>query len=115
MSELHISLPRGDIRNVKFRVLSDGEAFSQLSEIFFTVKSNTTVQKVLFQKSLTKGDITLEEDGYYHFTIMDTDTDNLMYGSYKFDIEVLGDGIKQTKVGTLEITAEVTFASNEGE
>ena len=55
-----------------------------------------------------------EEPGIYNFRIDPEDTDNLKIGSYAFDIElVYGDAIKQTTVGTLEITPEVTYAVNE--
>jgi hypothetical protein len=114
MAELCINLPRGDIRHVKFKVLSGGEEFTELDEIYFTVKSNTKTEKIIFQKKLSSGDIVLGEDGFYHFTIYDTDTDDLSYGVYRFDIEIVGDEIKQTKLGTLELTEEVTFAANEG-
>ena len=115
MAELYIEMPRGDIRHIKFKVYSDGKEFTDLDEIFFTVKSNAKTEKIIFQKKLSTEEITLEEDGFYHFTILDTDTNDLGYGCYKFDIEILGDEIKQTKIGTLELTEEVTFASNEGE
>lgn len=115
MGELSIKMPRGDIRHVKFKVLSDGTEFTSLTEIYFTVKVSTKTDKIIFQKKLSDGDITLEEDGFFHFKIMDTDTNDLNYGFYKFDIEIIGDDIKQTKIGTLELTEEVTFAVNEGE
>lgn len=114
MGELFIEMPRGDIRNIRFNVTSGESAYTECSEIYFTVKSSTTSNKIIFQKTLSNGDITLGEDDYYHFTILDTDTDNLSYGTYAFDIEILGDGIKQTSVGTLVLTEEVTFASDEG-
>ena len=44
------------------------------------------------------------------------DTEDMNYATYKFDIEIVkGDEIKQTTVGNLTITDEVTFPINEGE
>jgi hypothetical protein len=66
------------------------------------------------QKRLSRNEIVLDSEGYFHFQISPEDTDNLDYGNYKFDIEVVGEGIKQTFLGELILKDEVTFASNEG-
>ena len=113
MAELNITMPRGDIRNVKFCVRSGEQLRTDFTEIYFTVKNTTRANNFIFQKKLTDGDITLGEDNYYHLTIAAEDTDELDYASYKFDIEVVGEGIKQTTTGVLRLTDEVTFASNE--
>lgn len=114
MAELSIRMPRGDIRKVKFCVRSGETLKTDLTQIFFTVKNTTRQKNIIFQKTLTDGDIVLESDNYFHFTIDPEDTDPLDYGTYKFDIEIIGDEIKQTTIGTLDITDEVTFASDEG-
>ena len=111
--ELIITMPRGDIRNVKFCVRSGDQMRTDFTEIFFTVKNTARAVNFIFQKKLTDGDITLGEDNYYHMVIASADTDAMDYGSYRFDIEVVGEGIKQTTVGTLKLTDEVTFATNE--
>lgn len=113
---MNISLPRGDIRNIKFKVTDkDGKTFTtDFDEIYITFKRGFYDEKALFQKKLTDGDITKDENNYYHFTIEAEDTNNLSYGDYVFDIELLiADTFKQTIVGNLKITNEVTFASNE--
>lgn len=44
---------------------------------------------------------------------MPEDTDNIDYGTYYYDIELIrGDQIHQTFVGKLIITEEVTFAGD---
>lgn len=69
----------------------------------------------MFQKRLSNEDIVKKEDGYYHFAIMPSDTDGLLYGEYVFDIEIYNKEpfIKQTILGTLKLTNEVTHAENE--
>jgi hypothetical protein len=115
MAELSITMPRGDLRKVKFCARQGESLTTDLTEVYFTVKNTTRASSVLFQKRLSTGDIVLGEDNYYHFSINPEDTDELDYGAYKFDIEIIKDDeIKQTKVGVLTLTDEVTFASNEG-
>lgn len=110
---LQISLPRGDIRNVRFNVTSGSTAYTNFNEVYFTVKTSTTQRKILFQKKLSDGSIVLDGD-YYALRIKSDDTEGLEYGKYVFDIEVVkGDVIKQTTLGELTITPEVTFKENE--
>ena len=70
---------------------------------------------MLFQKRLSDGDIIKKEDGYYHFAIMPSDTDGLLFGKYFFDIEIYNKNplIKQTIKGNLVLTEEVTHIENE--
>lgn len=115
MASMKITMPRGDLRKIKFQITTaSGEPFLTPDEVFFTVKDSTTSKKVCFQKKLSDGSITLGEDNYYHFIIQPEDTDGLKYQDYKFDIEVLGTELKQTQIGTLTITDEVTFHTDEG-
>lgn len=112
---MQISMPRGDIRNIRFSVKNGDEFYTDFDEIYFSVKKSVQNSKLLIQKKYTDGDIMLDETtGYFSFKIMPEDTDSLDYGKYAFDIEVVkGNMIKQTSVGTLELTSEVTFSSNE--
>lgn len=116
-NEMTITMPRGDIRRVRFLVYEHGgERLSDIDfdEIYFTVKKNTGTAAVLLQKTLTGKKIVKVEDGVYQFTIDSADTDQLKPGKYVFDIELCFEStIKQTSVGTLELTDEVTFAENE--
>ena len=113
-----ITMPRGDIRDVQFTVYASNGTVTELdfTEIYFTVKEKANDTAALFQKTLTGDTITKESTGVYKFSIMPEDTDNLNIGRYVFDIELLvGDTVKQTTLGTLDLTPEVTHARNEGE
>ena len=110
---LQISLPRGDIRNIRFNVTSDGTAYTDFTEVYFSVKSSATKKELLFQKKLSDGSI-IQDGDYYTLRIESADTESLEYRKYVFDIEVVkGDIIKQTTLGELIITPEVTFNDNE--
>ena len=114
---MNISMPRGDIRHIKFSITTvSGDNPPNFNEIYFTVKKGFNNADALFQKKLSNGGIIKGDDGCYHFTIVPEDTNDLKYGDYVFDIELCyQDQIKQTTVGTLRITNEVTFAGNEGD
>jgi len=114
---MRITMPRGDSRPMKFKIKNkDGtECDIGFNEIYITFKESYHSKEALFQKRLTNKDITKDEDGYYHFTILPEDTENLRYTRYYFDIEVHNRQplIKQTTIGILELTQEVTFTENE--
>lgn len=116
MDPLKISIPRGDIRPIEFNVYNSNGELSDIefTDIYFTVKANYRDKKYLIQKRLSNGTIESVSQGVYKFFINASDTDCLQYGDYVFDIEViLGDEIKETTVGILSVTYEVTFAANE--
>lgn len=113
-----ITMPRGDIRDVQFTVYASNGTVTELdfTEIYFTVKEKPSDTAALFQKTLTGGTIVKQSAGVYKFSIAAEDTDDLNIGRYVFDIELLvNDTVKQTTLGTLDLTAEVTHAGNEGE
>ena len=92
---LQISLPRGDIRNIKFKVTSGETAYTDFTEIYFTVKRDYNASNFLFQKKLSDGTISLDGEGFYNLTLESEDTEGLEYKKYVFDIEVVkGDVIK---------------------
>lgn len=112
---MNITMPRGDIRHIKFDIVdSNDETYTQnFDEIYFTVKKTANDRYFLFQKKLSDGTITKEGDSYT-LTINAADTDGLCFGKYAFDIELLlGDVIKQTTVGDLILTEEITNSRNE--
>ncbi len=114
---MKITMPRGDYRPIRFKVKNkDGtECNIEFDEIYITFKESYHAKEALFQKRLSNKDITKDEEGYYHFAILPKNTENLRYTSYYFDIEMYKKEplLKQTQIGTLEITQEVTFAENE--
>ena len=81
---------------------------------------------MLFQKKLNGNDVEAiteveDEPWTYEFTIQPEDTEWLAYGEYAFDIQIsaVDDDdpsirtMKQTTIGVLKITDEVTFPINE--
>lgn len=112
---LKLTMPRGDIRNIKFSINdSTGIIEEPFDEVYFTCKRGWTQQDFIFQKKLSDGTIIFDTEGYYHLAIESTDTSSLTYGEYVFDIQIVsGTTLKQTSVGQLKITEEVTFISNE--
>ena len=113
---MEIIMPRGDLRQIMFSAQGDDleTSISDFDEIYFTVKHTFTDRMYLFQKKLSTGGIRLTENGNYQFTIQPKDTDKLPFGDYVFDIEVVrGSDIKQTFVGHLKLTEEVTYSENE--
>lgn len=113
-----ITMPRGDIRDVRFTVFDPDDQISDVDfdEIYMTVKKRAGDAVALFQKTLTGAGIVKLDTGVYQFRIQAEDTDGLAIGSYAFDIELcFENSVKQTTVGTLELTPEVTHAANEGD
>lgn len=65
---LKISMPRGDIRPVKFTVTDPNGRVSDIlfDEIYFTVKRSFNDKYYVFQKKLSDGSIELDENEGYH-------------------------------------------------
>lgn len=113
---MNIELIRGDTLPLKFqRKLVDNSVVTEKPDkMFFTVKTDYFNEEYLFQKRLDESIVYNEQDNYYYLTIEPEDTDNLSYGKYVFDIEIIKDGdVKTILKGKLKITQEVTFTSNE--
>lgn len=106
---------RGDY-DVKHFVRKDkkGNVITSIPEkIYFTVKNNIYSGDVLIQKKLNDG-ITVDENYVYTIEFNASDTDNLAFGKYVYDIEIKnGDKPKTIQIDTLEITSEVTTAKDE--
>lgn len=114
---LEIIFPRGDrvSKKIAIREKSGDITEIEFDDIYFTVKRKYLNQDYTFQKRLSTGAITKDSEGYYHLTLLPEDTDGLPFGDYDFDIELVKNGaIKQTTVGILTLTKEVTYATNEG-
>ncbi len=104
---------RGDTSKFKFsRKDNQGNTITHIANnIYFSVKENCNTNKLVIQKTIE--DMTFD-NGVYTFTIDGADTDELYYGSYKYDLEVIEDDYKQTiSIGDFIIEEEVTFTSNE--
>lgn len=113
---IEITMPRGDLKKCRFWIKNEyGEASDiEFDEIYFTVKRNFYDQDFIFQKKLSDNTIVKLEDGSYQFVIEPADTNDCAVGRHVCDIEIVEEGsIKQTVVGTLDLTNEVTYARNE--
>lgn len=109
-------ITRGDYKLFKFqRKNKNKEVITDLpNKMYFTVKDSSYKKQVLFQKTLTNG-ITYTQDNYYHIEILPEDTNNLDYGDYKYDIEIIYDDNKPKtiKKDIFTIDDEVTHKENE--
>lgn len=115
---MRIIMPRGDLYPVRFQIYETETEVTHIdfSQIYMTCKRNNRERTPLFQKSLSSGTIIKIGDGDYQFYIEPEDTNNLQYGEYTFDIELINENeprIKQTIGGTLRLAEETTWAENE--
>lgn len=106
-------ITRGDIKKIKFQRRKEGQPILEKADkIYFTVKETHYKKEVVIQKTID--DMEFDEQGYYHLIITPEDTNELKYGEYVFDIEVIVEEYKKTLIkGTFKIEEEVTFAENE--
>lgn len=105
-----MELTRGDTGRYKFqRSDADGNPILTVpSAMYFTVKKRYDSDNVILQKRLE--DMTMDESGFWHFTIEPADTQKKLIGDYVFDIEVTTDNVVQTIAkGTLSLTEEATW------
>lgn len=58
-------------------------------ELYFIVKKRWTDKTALITKTLE--DMEFDEEGYYHFTILPEETENLDYGKYVWDFTPVDD------------------------
>lgn len=86
-----IGINRGTTLKLKAQRLDldNQPILTQAQEIYFVVKKRWTDKEALIIKDLS--DMTFTEDGYYHFTITPTDTENLDYGKYVWDFTPVDD------------------------
>lgn len=107
---------RGDTFRFKFKLLDANKNILQLTsgdEIYFTVKTNYDKSNFELQKRFSKGEIVQEGD-YYYITLSHSDTANLKYGNYVYDIELKsGELVKTLITGNITLSKEVTHISNE--
>lgn len=105
---------RGDSKTFTFqRKDADGEVITEKpNKIYLTVKQNEYQKQALIQKTFDDG-IRFEEDTYY-VDFVPEDTDDLSFGEYVYDIEIInGDIVKTIKKDTFIIESEVTHKENE--
>lgn len=119
--EVDFEFPRGDTPPISFEItdLNGNELDLENAEIYFTMKKNANVTNYIIQKKYSTGEITV--DGTQGSFVMEhSDTANLKYGNYWYDIQIIlprqdsvNPYVKTLAVGTITLTKESTFISNE--
>lgn len=113
---MEITMARGDLERRTILLKNrQGETWTTVpDEIYFTVKKSANDRMYTFQKTLTGGGITFIETGKYQVEILPDDTNELNFGTFDFDIEVVVNGlVKKTFTGKLILEKEVTHYYNE--
>lgn len=114
--EYDIEFPRGDTCPLKFNLLDENNNFIELTEndeMYFTVKKGYGTNGYIFQKKYSTKEIKQDGDGY-SLIILPSDTNDLNYGSYVYDLCVKsGDLTRTICIGQITLTNEVTFIANE--
>lgn len=109
-----MEITRGDYDVFKFKRTMNGEVIETMPDkVYFTVKRSEYEDDFLFQKRLNEG-IVIDKDFIYNVEITPEDTNDLDFGDYIYDIEIVaGDKPKTIDKGVFKITYEVTTAKNE--
>lgn len=113
---MRISMPRGDIRLVRFLINDPNGTATDIdfTEIYFTVKKTSKDRLYQFQKRLSTGGIEKLDLGDYQVKIEPNDTSKMTYGNFKFDVQLqYEDQLKETFVGDFVLTDEITYNENE--
>lgn len=104
-----IQITRGDTGIFTLSILSDGKEYDYSNDtVVFSVKTNVYTSKYLFQKEITYGSAVVIEP---------SDTANLSYGNYVYDVQVTtASGVVDTVIvpSKFSVLPEVTFGGNNG-
>ena len=114
--EYNFEFTRGDTFVFNFQLVdADGNVIvltPTTSEVIFTVKPDYAPENVVLQKKYSTGEIQFA-DNYVVVEIMPTDTNDLLYGTYVYDVEFTsGDYVKTVLKGNIVLTKEVTTAQD---
>lgn len=107
---------RGDTRGYKFtRKNSAGQVITTAPDaLFVTVKTDWNTGDIVFQKPMEE--MTLDEEGTWHWHTEPADTAKLPYGEYYGDVEVhKNGGIFTISKFIFDVTVEATWSSGEEE
>lgn len=105
---------RGDTVGYNFkRIDNEGQPITTRPDaLYFTVKAKWIDKEALLQKTID--DMTMDEDGTWHFVIQAGETDMLAFDNYVYDIQVNdNDAVTTIAKGTFTLTPEATWQSNE--
>ncbi len=113
--EFDIEFPRGDTCPLLFELsdLNGNSLNMESAEIYFTVKKNYNSSEYIFQKKYSRGEIELEGiEG--KLVISHSDTANLKYGRYVYDLQLKdGEYVKTLLKGSITLSNESTHLINE--
>lgn len=107
-----ITFIRGDTFAFKFSIkLVNGQIINKddIDTLYITARKCANKESpVVFKKTLN--DVEIDEEGYCHAIFNPEDTEELIYGSYFFDVEItLINGYRKTKLFNFTITKETTI------
>ena len=116
--EVDIEFPRGDTFAYGFHLVDKNkqpvDIIDNETEIYFTVKKNSNISDVIFQKKLSRDEIKNDGNGLYHTVINANDTNQLKYGTYGYDVTLKsGEFVSTQIIGTITLTTEYTHKANE--
>lgn len=115
IKEVDFDFVRGDTTPITFSLKDANGADLEIApdEIYFTVKTSYKTKDYVFQKRLSKGEITFEK-GMCSLILLHKDTASLNYGSYVYDIQIKSGIYYQTICrGSISLDDESTWISNE--
>lgn len=115
--EQDFELTRGDTCPIEFDlVLEDGQPAQlnpEADEVYFTIKKTYGTQNFVLQKKFSTGEI-VQNDNSLSLVLSHTDTAELPYGNYVYDIQIRsGDYVHTVAIGQITLTNESTWISNE--
>lgn len=108
-------ITRGNNKNIPIVFKKNNEAVKEKADkVYFSVKCNYKDDEVVFQKTLDNGITFNEETGVYTIELLPNDTNELCFGDYDYDIEIIRNGKVDTPLmGVFKIGKEVTHKCNE--
>lgn len=115
MKEIDFEFTRGDTCPLVFNLLDENGNEIEIEnqdEIYLTFKKNYNTKDIVLQKRFSTQEI-IKEDRQYKTILAQTDTANLKYGTYVFDICIKsGDYVQTIALGTMTLTNESAFINN---
>lgn len=110
---MDFSIKKGETfaRKVKLKLSNSEEIINKedIKNIFITLREQPyETYPIILQKNFE--DMSLDDEGYLHFSFLAEETEKLNYGKYYFDIAItLNDDFRKIKLYELEITQKTTF------
>ncbi len=114
---MDFEFPRGDTFSFVFQLLDKNKNVLHLTpgdKLYVTFRKAPNSKTPVLQKTLGNG-ITPVDNGYFRVLLNSSDTANLQYGDYGYDIELkTNEGIVKTlTIGTMTLTEEYTHKGDE--